>query len=61
MKVKVWLDQTSQPLCFENAETYTKGKLFCVYVREQNKVTKFPIKHIFRVEEEYQIPTENIE
>lgn len=54
MKVAVWLDETSQPLNFDNvANTYTKGDLFIVYEKDKNKVTKFPVQHLFRVEETY--------
>lgn len=52
INVEVWLDETSQPLCYEAKNTYTKGLLYCVYCIDGN-VVKFPIDHIFRVVEDY--------
>lgn len=52
MKVEVWLDESSQPIVFEDAKNaYTKGVLYCVYYG--SNVTKFPVDHIFRVVESY--------
>lgn len=54
MKVKIELYETSQGIVIENAEnTYTKGPLFCVYVRETGTVTKIPVEKIFRITEDY--------
>jgi hypothetical protein len=54
MKVKVRLLTTSQPIVFENVEnTYTKDGFFCVYLKEENKVFKYPAINIFNVEEDY--------
>ncbi len=59
MKVKIRLQETSQAIVIENAEnTYTKGPFFCVYIKDDGIVRKFPISTIFEVEESYQsIPT----
>lgn len=52
MKVEVWLQDASRPVEFKHAtSTYVKGPLFCV--RTEDKVHKFPIRHIFRVVEDY--------
>lgn len=57
MKVQIYLKETSQRIEFENAtNTYTKGPLYCVYLREENKVYKYPIDNIFNVTEEYNSP-----
>jgi hypothetical protein len=50
--VEVWLMETSEPIPHEAIVTYTKGPLFCVYEADE-KVTKYPIDHIFRVVEGY--------
>ena len=50
MKVNVWFDKTSQPILHDAITTYQKGDLFCV--RLVSGVTvKYPINHIFRIEE----------
>lgn len=52
MKVEVWLDESAQPIVFNNVKnTYTKGLLFCIY--DGTMVHKFPIDHLFRVIETY--------
>lgn len=54
MKVEIYLFETSQRIVFENAtNTYTKGPLFCVYLKEENKVYKYPLANIFNVAESY--------
>ena len=50
--VEVWLQRTSQPLVFEADSTYIKGPFYCVQAK--GRVTKFPVRSIFRVIEEYQ-------
>jgi hypothetical protein len=53
MKVKIRLKTTSQPILHENIKnTYQKGSFFCLY-DENEKVTKYPIKNIFDIEEDY--------
>jgi hypothetical protein len=54
MKVEVYLQETSQRIVFEKASnTYTKGPLFCVYIKEENVVYKYPISNIFNIKESY--------
>lgn len=54
MKVKIRLKETSQELVFENvANAYTKGGLYCLYLRDRNTVIKFPLANVWSVEEEY--------
>ena len=51
--VKIWFMETSQPIEINNEKnSYTKGKLYCVYTKD-NLVYKFPINHIFKIEETY--------
>lgn len=53
MEVKIELKETSQPLVVLDAvNTYTKGKLFCVYLPD-GKVQKFPLDNIWRITEDY--------
>ncbi len=55
MTVRIWLKETSQPLEYFNVENaYTKGDLYCVFIREENKVCKYPIANIWRIEESYE-------
>lgn len=59
MRVELWLKETSQPRIYEKVSaTYTKGPLFCIYVREDNVVYKYPLAVIWRITEEY-VPVEN--
>lgn len=54
MKVQIYLKETSQRIEFENVtNTYTKGPLFCVYLKNENKVYKYPIDNIFNITESY--------
>lgn len=54
MKVQIYLMETSQRIEFKNAtNTYTKGPFYCVYLKEENKVYKYPVDHIFNVCEDY--------
>ena len=52
INVKVELLETSQAIDIEAKNTYTKGRLFCVYGAD-GKVQKFPVENIFRVTEDY--------
>ena len=52
MKVKLYLNETSQPIEYEDVNnTYQKGEMFCIYF--DNLVHKYPVKKIWRVEETY--------
>jgi hypothetical protein len=52
MKVEVSLKETSQKLIHDNAKNaYTKGNMYCVYVGD--KVYKYPVNNIWRIEESY--------
>lgn len=54
MKVEIYLQETSQRITFENAtNTYTKGPMFCVYLKDENVVYKYPVASIFNVKETY--------
>lgn len=54
MKVEIYLQETSQRIAFENAtNTYTKGPMFCVYLKDENVVYKYPVASIFNVKETY--------
>lgn len=53
IKVKIWYDETSQPVAYENVlNTYTKGPLYCLYLDDET-VTKVPLNKIWRVVEDY--------
>lgn len=52
MQVKIRLYQTSQPIVLEAKNAYQKGDMFCVYLNS-GKVKKYPLVHIFEVEEDY--------
>lgn len=54
MKVDIYLKETSQRITFETAtNTYTKGPFFCVYLKDENVVYKYPLDNIFNVRETY--------
>jgi len=54
MNVQIYLKETSQRIEFENVEnTYTKGPFYCVYLKSENKVYKYPLDNIFNVCESY--------
>lgn len=52
LEVKVWYDETSQPITYEAVNAYTKGPFYCVYLPEE-LVCKHPIGKIWRVTESY--------
>ena len=52
MKVKIRLYQTSQAIELQAKNTYQKGDFYCVYL-ESGVVKKYPVQHIFEVEECY--------
>ena len=52
MKIKIWLKKTSNPIEMEDVKNaYEKGKFYCIYFNQT--VVKYPIRDIFRVEEDY--------
>jgi len=51
--VKVWLDLSGEPIIHEKSQTYQKGDLFCVFEVDKMRVFKYPIAHLWRVEEDY--------
>jgi len=53
-KVLLWLNETSEPLEYENVEnTYTKGNLFVIFFEHGGKriYDKFPLANIWRIRE----------
>lgn len=54
MKVEIFLMETSQRITFEKAtNTYTKGSFYCVYLKDENVVYKYPVDYLFNVKESY--------
>jgi hypothetical protein len=54
MIVAVTLRETSQPIVHEEVtNAYTKGDLYCVYIQKSNRVYKYPLVSIWRIEESY--------
>jgi hypothetical protein len=54
MKVEIYLQKASQRIIFENVtNTYQKGDFFCVYLKKENKVYKYPINSLFNIKEDY--------
>ncbi len=51
--IKVWLYKQNHPIIHEKAKSYQKGDLFCVYEEENKRTFKYPIIHIWRIEESY--------
>ena len=51
--IKVWLYPQNHPIVHEGAKSYQKGDLFCVYEEQNKRTFKYPIMHIWRVEESY--------
>ena len=52
MRVQIWLDKLNQSILIEAESTYQKGDMFCVKYKGRDKVKKYPINHIFCVDEE---------
>jgi hypothetical protein len=52
MIVKVELKETSQAIELEAVNTYTKGALYCAYLKDKT-VQKFPLANIWRITESY--------
>lgn len=53
MKIIVHLLSQSKGITYENVKNaYTKDGLYCLYL-EDNKVHKYPLVNIFRIEESY--------
>jgi len=54
MKIEIRRNETSRAIIYRKAiNTYTKGPMYCVLTFD-NKVHKYPLCSIFRVEEEYE-------
>lgn len=54
MTVEIHNIDQSQPMVYSGVDnTYVKEGFFCLIFREQNRVLKFPVARIFRVEEPY--------
>jgi len=54
MEVKVELKETSWPIVHkEVCNTYTKGNLYCVFSKKENRVWKYPLANIWRISESY--------
>lgn len=50
MRVKIWFDRSNVSIMYEAAEsTYQKGDMFCVGY--SNQIDKYPLDHIFKVNE----------
>ena len=61
MKTLVQLTETSQPIEYDEViNTYTKGALYCIYLKNET-VHKYPITKIFRVIEDYGAHGDTIE
>jgi len=53
-KVIVRLKEQSDGIVHENVtNAYTKGYLYCVYVKDNNEVYKYPLLDIFQIRETY--------
>ena len=51
-KVLVHLYSQSQPVEIEGVHnTYQKGDLYCVMLKDGKTVYKFPVQHVFRITE----------
>lgn len=54
MKVSIELLTTSKPLHYKDVEnTYTKGGMYCIYLKTKGEVIKIPLCNIFRANESY--------
>jgi len=51
--IKVWLYKQNHPIIHLDAKTYEKGSFFCVYEPSNKKTFKYPVMHIWRVQESY--------
>lgn len=52
MIVKIRLLQTAQAIVLDAKNAYQKGDMYCVYLTS-GIVKKYPLIHIFEVEEDY--------
>ena len=52
MKVSIQLKESSQPIIHDFINTYTKGKLYCIYCKDGLTV-KYPLLNIWRIVEDY--------
>lgn len=54
MKVKVHLLSQSQAMEISNVtNAYTKDSLYCLYFKDTNTVSKYPLCNIYKIEEQY--------
>jgi hypothetical protein len=53
VEIQVWLQEQNHPIVHQNAKSYQKGDLFCVYEPEKQVTFKYPISKIWRVREGY--------
>ena len=54
MKVSIHTTEQSQPIEYDNVENaYSKGGVYCVYLKDTGEVVKYPLCNIFRVKESY--------
>ena len=51
IEVKVWLVHNSVPQVYEVRAAYEKGRFYCLDLGD--RVLKYPITHLWRVEEAY--------
>ena len=52
-RVEIWMKGGGTPHIYEAAVTYAKGGFYCVYERDKDMVTKWPMADIYRTIEEY--------
>ncbi len=53
VEIQVWLLEQNHPIIHQNAKSYQKGDMFCVYEPERQTTYKYPVAHIWRVKEGY--------
>lgn len=60
MKIVIWLKNTSLPNVFEHVvNTYQEEQLFCV--QQSEKITKYPLISIFRIEEDIEKEPQSVQ
>ena len=53
MKVRIWMNSQSNGFELENVtNTYTKDGLYCVYLKDENVVYKYPLCNIWNIRED---------
>lgn len=55
MEVRLFMMAASQPMVYDALNTYSKDGMYCILFKGKSgrTVHKYPIDHIFRVEESY--------